>query len=75
MSSIEKCNLWYYQGNRVTNWHYDGHDNFLYVVEGVKKVYLSKPGTIECLSVFSMNNNQGRRMESRGYFKVTVRKN
>jgi hypothetical protein len=75
MDSIEKCNLWYYRGNRITHWHYDGHDNFLYVLKGQKHVYLSKPGSLKCLSIFSANNNQAKEIGSHGHFKVVVKEN
>lgn len=38
---MHKVNIWIYFGERFTDWHYDGHDNFLYVLEGQKVVYLA----------------------------------
>jgi hypothetical protein len=40
-TSIHKVNLWIYFGNRVADWHFDGHDNFVYVLEGQKTFYLA----------------------------------
>lgn len=41
LKSIYKVNLWIYSGRRFTDWHYDGHDNFLYVLQGKKIVYMA----------------------------------
>ncbi len=46
--SIYKINLWYYPKNRLTNYHFDSHDNFLYVLKGRKIVYLKRPGSLSC---------------------------
>lgn len=65
-SSIEAINLWYYKGKRLSTWHYDGHDNFLFVLKGTKTVYLKPPNEVrpsqlnrpmKCKSVFNVNNN------------------
>ena len=50
-SSIEDVNLWYYKGDRVSTWHYDGHDNFLFMISGKKTVYLAPPNTIDLSSL------------------------
>lgn len=46
-----------YFGNRQTEWHYDGHDNFLYLLQGKKVVYLAEPNSIKSNSIFSLFNN------------------
>lgn len=57
LKSIHKVNLWIYSGRRYTDWHYDGHDNFLYVLQGKKIVYLAENNRIKSKSIFSLNNN------------------
>ena len=64
MKSIYRINLWYYPKNRLTNYHYDSHDNFLYVLKGRKTIYLRKPGSLKCESVFSANSNQSIEKEA-----------
>lgn len=54
---MHKVNIWIYFGERFTDWHYDGHDNFLYVLEGQKVVYLAQPNKIKSRNVFSLFNN------------------
>lgn len=67
-SLIEAINLWYYKGKRLSTWHYDGHDNFLFMLKGTKTVYLKPPKevrpfkqpflrTMKTKSVFNVNNN------------------
>jgi ribosomal protein L16 Arg81 hydroxylase len=46
-----------YFGNRLSDWHYDGHDNFLYLLQGTKTVYLAAPSSIKSRSIFSLFNN------------------
>lgn len=63
---IEAINLWYYKGKRLSTWHYDGHDNFLFVLKGAKTIFLKPPTEIKPSSfnrkfkgknVFNVNNN------------------
>ena len=51
-----------YKGKRQTSWHYDGHDNFLYVLKGQKIVYIAHPQNIEPQSTFSTFNNHIKKM-------------
>lgn len=46
-----------YYGKRISDWHYDGHDNFLYVLDGLKCVYLTHPTHIKAKSFCSLFNN------------------
>jgi len=46
-NTIEQINLWHYKGNRISDWHYDGHDNFLFITKGKKVVYLMAPNTVD----------------------------
>lgn len=57
MKKLHKVNLWIYFGKRLTEWHYDGHDNLLYVLKGGKIVYLAEPNSIKSNTVFSLFNN------------------
>lgn len=57
MKQVHKVNIWLYRGKRITKWHYDGHDNFLYMKEGKKVIYLAPPNSLQSQSVFSLFNN------------------
>ena len=46
-----------YFGKRFTDWHYDGHDNFLYVLQGRKYVYMTYHINIKSKNVYSLFNN------------------
>ena len=43
----------------MSTWHYDGHDNFLFMKEGIKEIKLLPPGTkyLQRKSIFNINNN------------------
>jgi ribosomal protein L16 Arg81 hydroxylase len=78
--TIHKVNLWVYFGNRSSSWHYDGHDNFLYLLSGKKTVYLAAPHTIASKNVFSLFNNHYEKARwsspqmSNKVYKGTVRR-
>ena len=55
--SLYRANIWFYLGKRITEWHYDGHDNFLFGLAGYKIVYLASPDTFKSNPVFSLFNN------------------
>lgn len=57
LQPIHKVHLWLYCGGRYTEWHYDGHDNFLYVLTGSKTVYMAHPDSIESKNSFSLFSN------------------
>lgn len=61
---IRAINLWYYRGDRISTWHYDGHDNFLYLLAGTKVVYLLPPdhndAVLQAKIVFSLDNNHSK---------------
>jgi hypothetical protein len=54
---IHKVNLWVYLGNREADWHFDGHDNFVYVLEGKKTFYLAPYEAFRSQNAFSLYNN------------------
>jgi hypothetical protein len=57
MKKMHKVNIWIYAGKRKTDWHYDGHDNVLYVLKGKKIIYLAQPKSIKSKNPFSLFNN------------------
>ena len=63
LKQIRAVNLWVYKGRRVTTWHYDGHDNFLYQFSGKKVFYLLPPQTLKARNVFSLFNNHAENVE------------
>lgn len=80
MKSIHKINFWLYRGKRITKWHYDGHDNFLYVKEGQKTVYLAPPNSLSSQSMFSLFNNHlsnknNHNNRKKSLWKTTLKKN
>lgn len=44
-------------GKRISDWHYDGHDNFLVMALGYKILYLAHPQNLKSREVFSLFNN------------------
>jgi ribosomal protein L16 Arg81 hydroxylase len=73
-STIQAINLWFYRGKRLSSWHYDGHDNFLFQLEGAKLVKLLSPlAGMQGRSVFSVNSNHHADRGSRITSKMEVR--
>ena len=76
LQTIYKANLWLYCGKRITKWHYDGHDNFLYVIKGKKTIFLAEPNSIISKSTFSLFSNhaeEGQRIRRKRVTKSIIR--
>ena len=57
IKKLRSVNFWLYRGKRLTDWHYDGHKNFLYQLKGRKVVYLLPPNTLKGRNPFSLYSN------------------
>jgi hypothetical protein len=58
-NNIHKVNLWHYLGERISKWHYDGHDNILFMLKGKKVFYLAEQCRARGRSVFDIDSNHG----------------
>lgn len=75
LKDIYKVNLWVYKGKRYSSWHYDGHDNFLYVLKGQKTLFLAHPAALPSQSIFStFNNHLKKDFKAGGKWKGTILK-
>ena len=60
IQSLYGINLWFSKENSFSDWHYDSHDNFMCVFNGVKKVFIRENGVIATGMDYHLGKGEGK---------------